>query len=346
MKKFYLVFIMTLMAVFTANAQTAIETSRITDNIYVGIGGGVTTPLNIHDFESVFPLNTAAKVVVGKNITPVLGIEIEGMSLLNHNGFADVKTLFKTVNVNIGPTINLSNLFFGYKGKPRVFEFGLNGGLGWLHQFAVPGETKDDFLSAKTAADFRLFLGKTRPIALTVSPGVYWNLNGVDGTIRDIKFDKNHAQLAVMATLTYHFKNKNGLRYFKTYDVGAMNDEINRLNEELAKKPDTVTIIKTTAPVVIAPVNPVTIFFAKGSADLTTESQRVLDEVEKKFAYSVEGFASPEGTEEFNNDLSQRRAEAVANYLRARNVKVVNVKGRGVAYGEATNRVVLVTVTE
>ena len=39
----------------------------------------------------------------------------------------------------------------------------------------------------------------------------------------------------------------------------------------------------------------------------------------------VIGSASPEGTKTHNAQLAAKRAEAVANYLKARNVKVKNV---------------------
>ena len=72
-----------------------------------------------------------------------------------------------------------------------------------------------------------------------VNPGVYWGLNEAG----NIKFNKNYAQLGVMVGYTYHFKTSNGTHYFKTYDVGAMTDEISRLNEELAKKSKEVEVI-------------------------------------------------------------------------------------------------------
>lgn len=261
-----------LMSVMSVNAQTAIETSKLTDNMYIGIGGGVTTPL---DFNSVFPLNAGAKVVVGKNVTPVLGFEVEGLAMFNDNHFADLKTAIKATNVGLNATLNLSNLFGGYKGKPRWFEFRTNTGLGWMHTFDV----QNNYLTAKTALDIVWNIGHPRAIALVVSPGIYWNLNSTDGKIRNIKFNKHNAQFAVMATLTWNFMNKNGQRYFKSYDVGAMTDEIARLNEELAKKPtvEIQKVVEVSDPIVIKETMPVVVYFAKGSADLTNDMKTVLD---------------------------------------------------------------------
>lgn len=334
-------FIMLIAAV--ANAQTAIETPAITDNIYVGIGGGATTPL---DLNSVFPVNGGAKVVIGKNITPVIGIEAEGIALFNDNHFGDIKTMVKATNVSIVGTINLSNLIAGYKGKPRWFEFRTNTGFGWMHTF----DKVANYLTAKTALDIVWNIGNSRAVSVVVSPGVYWNLNGFDSPVRTIRFNKHEAELAVFATLTYNFKNRNGLRYFKKYDIGAYEDTIAKLKAEASKIPDTVTVVKTvevipetTPAAVIAPVNPYTVFFATNSAELTPEAKAMLDNVQPAFVYDVTGYASPEGTEELNKALSQKRAEEVAKYLNSKNIKTGNVEGKGVAYGPATNRVAIVT---
>jgi OOP family OmpA-OmpF porin len=66
--------------------------------------------------------------------------------------------------------------------------------------------------------------------------------------------------------------------------------------------------------------------FHYDSADLTEEAKVVLDEVANSFiAYpqekdiEVQGHASSEGSSEYNLDLSQRRSEAVVEYLKSKN---------------------------
>ena len=73
--------IMFMMA-FTANAQIATENSKFFDNTYVGVEAGVHTPLN---FNSVFPLNTVVGIKLGKEFTPVVGIEAEGIVSFGDN---------------------------------------------------------------------------------------------------------------------------------------------------------------------------------------------------------------------------------------------------------------------
>ena len=255
MKKFILTLAIVLMAAVSASAQVATENAKIFDNTYVGIEAGVATPLN---FNSVFPVNPTVGVKIGKELTPVFGLEIEGLAVFGDNFYrygvngsiptegafnvhknGSVNTFVKATNVGLNGVINWSNLLFGYKGAPRFFEVKSNTGIGWLHYFGTYAPKKN-VLTAKTAVDFAFNLGAKKAHTITVSPGIYWGLNAVD----NIKFNKNYAQFALMVGYTYHFKTSNGTHHFKTYDVGAMIDEINRLNDELAKKPTEVEVVK------------------------------------------------------------------------------------------------------
>lgn len=332
-----------LMTVLSVNAQTAIETPKFTDNIYAGAGAGVMTPL---DFNSMFPINTTLTVRAGKEIIPQLAFEIEGLTTLNDNHWTDVKTAFKAFNIGGNAVFNLSNIFDGYTGAPRHFELKANTGLGWLH-YCGNDKGASNYLTAKTALDFVINIGKTRALSVIVSPGIYWSLNGFNGTIDNIKFNKHAAQAAILGTLVWHFKTSNGTRHFKTYDVGAMIGEIDRLNTELAKKPAVeVQRIVEAAPtqtIYVKDTHPVVVFFAQGSAELTENAIKTLDGIDETAPVSVFGYASPEGTEDFNKQLSQNRADAVANYLKNRGVDVVVTEGRGVEFGPATNRIVIIT---
>lgn len=71
---------------------------------------------------------------------------------------------------------------------------------------------------------------------------------------------------------------------------------------------------------------PSAITFATGSADLQPQFTSVLDSVALVFQefdrslVDVDGHTDSDGSEEFNLDLSQRRAMAVANYIASRGV--------------------------
>ena len=339
MKKFILTLVIALMMIFTANAQIATENSKFFDNTYVGVGVGATTPLN---FNSVFPINPVAAVKVGKEITPILGVELEGHAFFNDNDFTSwTSTTVKGTNLGLNGTVNLNNIFDGYQGKPRVFETKLNAGLGWLHRW---DNNHDNEISAKTGVDFNFNLGKKRAHSIVISPVIYWAIGGFN----NLKFDKNKAQIGLIASYVYHFKTSNGTHYFKTYDVGAMFDEINRLNDELAKKPtEVVKIVEKEVPVTTATqvvnVTDSYVFFAFDSSELDDRAKAELDKLGENGIYRVDAWASNEGTTEYNQALSQRRADTVKEYLEGRGCKIDVAEGHGVQFGLTTGRVAIVT---
>jgi hypothetical protein len=341
MKKFVLI-MAALFAAVSMNAQVATENQKLFDNVYVGVEGGVATPLN---FKNLFPLNSAAGLKIGKELTPVFGLEAEGQVFFNDNKFVRwTDTFVKGTNVGINGTINVMNFLFGYKGTPRTFEVKTNTGLGWLHFWG----TSTNSLTAKTAVDINLNFGKTKAHTVFVSPGVYWNLN----TWNKIQLNKDKAQFAVFVGYLYHFKTSNGTRHFKTYDIGALCSEIDRLNGEKTEltnklnsmpKTNAGAVKKATETKAIQEIKYVVetryVTFAKNSCELDSVARAELDKVEG--IVNIYGYASPEGSETYNKELSQKRADEVAAYLRARNVGVKDVVGMGVV-GITSNRIAIV----
>lgn len=325
-------------AVVTANAQIATENSNTFDNVGVGITAGVSTPL---DFNSVFPLNTNVGLKITKDITPVIGFQIEGLAVLNDNHFSDLKTAVKATNVGLNGALNLSNFFWGYKGTPRVFEVSTVAGLGWLHAW----NTSENSLTAKTGLDLAFNLGKKKAHSLVLTPAVYWNLHKIDA----IQFNKKGAQLALNLSYIYHFKTSNGTHHFKTYDVGAMISEIDRLNGALSEceKREPKVVERIVEKKVAVPTNTEWfVQFAQASAELTAEAKTTLDKIGENFVVDIIGTSSPEGNAEFNKRLSEKRAAVVADYLTKRGVKVNSCVGKGVQIGLATNRLAIVTVAQ
>jgi hypothetical protein len=364
MKKILIMF-MLCFGFTTANAQIATENRKAFDNVYVGIEAGVTTPLN---FDPVLPVNPVAGLKIGKEFTPIFGLELEGMAVFGDNFYrygyesstpvwtegpfnihqnGDVSTFVKATNVGLNGVINWSNLLWGYRGAPRAFEIKSNTGLGWLHYFGtytpdypiggIKIAGKSNVLTAKTALDLVFNLGSKKAHSILVSPGIYWDLNE-DG---NIKFNKNYAQLGVMLGYIYHFKTSNGTHHFKTYDVGAMINEIDRLNSDLAKKPNEVVkyveVIKTDK--IMSPATWV-VQFARNSSILSDEAKNVLDGVYGNV--NIVASASPEGTKEYNQKLSEKRAAVVADYLTKRGIKVNSSEGIG-SVNDSSNRIAIIT---
>lgn len=348
MKKVIFIVIMAFFAVMS-NAQTAIETPKLTDNIYLGISGGVNTPLTLN---SVFPLDATAGVKVGKDFTPVFGANLEGTAWFGSaidkrfrfdNPFAH--NTFRAVNVGLNGTINLTNLFNGYKGTPRTFELETVTGFGWFHTFN-PSEYTDDRngLSAKTALDLGFNLGKKKAHKIYVEPAVFWNLNKNGAT--NVKFDKRSAWLGLSVGYAYKFKTSNGTHNFKVYDIWAYDNEIARLNAELNKKPQEVVreVVKIVPQTQIVD-NDFVVNFSQGSSELTEKAVKTLDLVSSNATVQIIATASPEGTNEINQKLSENRAERVASYLVNRGVNVKSAKGLGCT-GSDSQRVAKIFVVQ
>ena len=83
--------------------------------------------------------------------------------------------------------------------------------------------------------------------------------------------------------------------------------------------------------------------FAQGKTILTKEAKAALDGVAKGKHVQIVGTASPEGSKEINDKISQGRADAVAAYLSNRGVVVDEATGKGVQ-GTTSNRLAVVYV--
>ena len=266
----------------------------------------------------------------------------------------------KATNVGVNGTVNLTNLFFGYKGVPRTFEVKAVAGIGWLHYWnkfsnvETPVEEYADVdgvkayydkngFTAKTAMQFDFNLDNARKHTLFIEPGVFWNLSYSKEFGHTVQFNQKYAQLGVIVGYTYHFKCSNGTRHFVLHDVGALNDEINRLRNQ---EPKVVTQTVVEDHIVTVHESNAVIMFAFDSDELTEDATRTICELSKDVEYDLIGTASPEGSYEYNVGLAQRRADAVANFMQNNGYKVRKVEADAQLFGDATNRTVIVTPVE
>lgn len=340
-------FALLISAVVGVNAQTAYQSAKVFDNVSVGVTGGISSPLN---FNSVTPFNTNFGIRLQKDFTPVVGVQAEGLAFVNGNHFAnDVNTWVKATNVGVNGVLNLSNLIGGYKGSPRVFEVSTVTGIGWLYKW----DTSSNYLSSKTGIDLAFNLGNEKQHSIVLTPAVYWNLSSGNG----VEFNRNHAQLAVNVAYVYHFKTSNGTHHFKTYDIGAKNDEINRLKEELAsegKKNQSLIENNTKLNSQLAALNSKgdtlnmkwVVEFEQGKSELSSKAKEELKNViDAKKLVCVVAKASPEGSKDTNKKLSDERAAVVTKYLTDNGVTVKKSEGVG-AESKYSNRVVLITLSK
>lgn len=331
MKKFVLLLV-SMVCAMSINAQEAIQKSKFFDNTYVGAQVGVSTPMTFNNF---FPVNYNMGVKVGKYLTPAFGLNIEGDMWFG--SAADNKSRFsyhnvvRALNVGVNATVDMFNLCGGYKAD-RFFTIIPEVGLGWLHSFNSNTPDAND-LSAKTGVQFAFNVGKDKACQVYVEPTIWWNLTGDYG----VQFNKNHSQLALQAGFIYRFKTSNGTHHFVVWNVGDLNKQINGLRSELAKKPKEVIVHDTIVNKVI--VRDGYVPFAQNSAEINDST--FLDSIPNTAIVKVYGYASPEGRKEYNQTLSEKRANNVAEYLKKRGVEVREVKGYG-ANSEYSNRVVII----
>ena len=366
MKKAILSLVLLLTVFLSSSAQIATQNSTFFDNTYIGVSGQVATPLSGND---VFPVDPAATLFIGKDITPVFGLRVEGTAWFGSNtdkihayqipARFDNPYLTSTdyshnavrgINVGLDGTVNLSNWVLGYKGTPRPVELSAVTGLGWFRTLRA-NETDLNDLSAKTGLSIAFNLGKDKAHTILVEPAVLWNLTKDN---HQIKMNKHKAYLALSIGYAYHFKTSNGTHSFKTYDVGAMNDEINRLlaeNEKLGndlKAAQNRPMPKPThahAQTKVVPIETTyLVTFAQNDATLTDEAKATLDNIPGFATVNILATASPEGTADYNKTLSEKRANAVSEYLKSKNITVNEVTGAGVT-GNTSNRIAIVTVT-
>jgi outer membrane protein OmpA-like peptidoglycan-associated protein len=374
MKKLFLLFAVAMMTV-SASAQVTVEGSKFTDNWSIGIQGGVATKTNNNRW--LHNLNANAGLRIGKEITPVFGLVAEGNVYFGDRAM-DLGTInytfAKSLNVNLLGKVNLSNLFGGYKGEPRLFEVSALFGYGWLHgfggyehfgggfvtytellQYAVnqawgnvravdnvemPALNK---LTSKAAIDFTFNLGAKKEWQIFIQPSInFYDLN-------DFKYNINKSFVQLNAGVVYKFKNSNGTHNFKIAqlrdqaEIDALNAQINELRN---RKPEVITkevIKEVQVGKEVRVEDLVFVTFAQGKYNLTNEAKAALDKVKEGAHVQVVGTCSPEGSKELNDRLSQNRANAVADYLKGRGVIVDEAIGKGVQ-GTTSNRLAIVYV--
>ena len=369
MKKFFsfkTVMMIALLAVFTFNASAqTLEASKLTDNLSLTIKGGATTPLldpvNLDEVRGVFGLEFS------KQVTPILGVGVEGEWTVNTstwNGQVPSSYAMDHQYVGVFSTTNWMNLLGGYNGKPRVFEIETALGVGWGHTYASVSNAKQDVVLTKTGINLNFNLGKDKAWVLALKPAVVWNMNQ---DAWNSNYNAQRAALQVQVGVTYNFSNSNGKHYFTKCnkvatqeEVDALNAQVNQLRGQLQEclaRPVEVKEVIIEKEVIVEKVikSQPTVQFMINSAEVSETSFVAIHEMAKEMIasgkqYTLTGYASEEGTAEFNQMLSEERAQAVKEALVKAGVNsnqlVALGKGATTQFGEekSLNRVVVSSV--
>lgn len=373
-------FIAVIVACLTCSgiyAQRAYEGANLGDNWSIGIHAGVTTPLTHSAF---FPnMRATWGLGIGKQLTPFFGMGVEAMTSINTTAS---KTAFDNTNVSLLTSVNLSNLFAGYWGTPRLFEIETVAGLGWLH-YAQNGNGDRNSISSKLGLNFNFNLGEAKAWTIGIKPALVYDLNACGE--RNVGFNANRAAWEITAGLKYHFRCSNGkhhISFAKLYDqaeVDALNEQVNNLrqtnvdqeaeltaaNQRNAELEQQLADCKNQGPVIVT--DTITshkktlesvVTFRQGGvsvvASQTPNVERIATYLKnhEKATVSIKGYASPEGKAEVNARIAQQRADAVKSLL-VKRYKIaenrITAEGQGVGnmFEETDwNRVSICTIHE
>ena len=379
MKKLVLMLAAASMAA-SVSAQTVAE-SKTFDNIYVGINGGVATKTTGHKWLS--DLDPNAGLRIGRYFTPVFGLAIEGNAYFSNKPWGSTGTVVRATNASLLGTVNLSNWFGGYKGEPRTFEVSALYGLGWMHVFTnnklvkAATENQRNRMTSKAALDFAFNFGSAKQFQFYVEPSINFAFLGQSKSKELVAtgnalapvaladhqeygykaasqagqpaYNINNSFVQLNAGLIYKFANSNGTHNFTIVtprdqaEIDALNAQINELRN---RKPEVITkeVVKEVPAIKELSVSDlVFVTFAQGKSNLTREAKAALNNVKEGSHVQVVGTASPEGSKEINDRLSQARADVVANYLKSRGVNIDEATGKGVQ-GVTSNRLAVVYV--
>ena len=227
-------------------------------------------------------------------------------------------------------TLNPLNLF-GLNNHRAVNVLAIVG-VGYTHMFRGTTESelidnyypKQNFVVPKVGVQINVKISE--PITVFVESDFSVYCDKLDRIIGRAQYDGN---MRLFGGITYRFKNHDksrGFKYVLSYDqkdIDALNAEINRLKETSQLKTvirvDTVEVEKRIVSKSLAPT---AVQFKANSAKIREDQMANIENIAKYMKnnadvqISVTGYADAKtGTSDYNQKLSQERAEAVAETL-------------------------------
>ena len=351
MKKLFALCAAAMLSASVSAQQTAITGNKFGDNWYIGLNAGAATPMQKFG-DNGFMKGFAPKVGVrvGKNLTTVFGLVADADIYFkaSEKSMMKTKTFINAMNVDLLGSFNLMNLFAGYQGQPRTFEMFALGGLGWSHGF---GLNKANGLNSKVALDFAFNLGQSKAWQIYLEPAAVFMLEQWNnGYISDgaMQFDSRKGILQLSLGVNYKFGTSNGTHNFAKSalrdqaEIDGLNGQINSLRAEnqakdgqLASNAKTIADLqaqnadlkKKLADCEARPVKKEEnvlqphVIFRQGKSTIDAAQYASIEMVanymknHKDAKVKVQGYASPEGSKEFNQKLSEKRAEVVKKAL-------------------------------
>ena len=341
----------------SASAQALVE-SKSSDNIYIGLNGGVG--IKTTDSKLMDDINPNVGLRIGRYFTPVFGLAIEGNAYFSNNPYPSTGTMVNFINTQLLATVNLSNWFGGYQGKPRSFEISALYGLGWGHLFTSGsrGYEPVNHMTSKAGIDFAFNLGAKKAWQIFIEPSMTWAfLASTKNRVADNHratvnvdqpaYDINNSMFQLNAGIAYKFGCSNGTHNFKKAElkdqatIDALNAKVNSLRDEIsardadmaAKDKEIADLVKalkdckaSKQPVVVKQTATTTnllptVIFRQGRSSVDPAQFAQIELIANYMKnhptahVEIKGYASPEGSVELNQKLSEDRAKAVRDVL-------------------------------
>ena len=381
MKKLVLMLAAASMAA-SVSAQTVAE-SKTFDNIYVGINGGVATKTTGHKWLSDLDPNAGLRIgryftpVFGLAIegnayfsnkpwgsrgTVVRATNASLLGTVNlRNWFGGYKGEPRTFEVSALYGLGWMHVFTSNKAfkdatenqrnrmtSKAALDFAFNFGSAKQFQFYVEPSINFAFLGQSKNKELVATGNPLNPVTVADHQGYGYKAASQAG---QPAYNINNSFVQLNAGLIYKFANSNGTHNFTIVtprdqaEIDALNAQINELRN---RKPEVITkeVVKEVPSVKVKELSVsdlVFVTFAQGKSNLTREAKAALNNVKEGSHVQVVGTASPEGSKEINDRLSQARADVVANYLKSRGVNIDDATGKGVQ-GVTSNRLAVVYV--
>ena len=381
MKKLVLMLAAASMAA-SVSAQTVAE-SKTFDNIYVGINGGVATKTTGHKWLSDLDPNAGIRIgryftpVFGLAIegnayfsnkpwgstgTVVRATNASLLGTVNlSNWFGGYKGEPRTFEVSALYGLGWMHVFTNNKlvkaatenqrnrmTSKAALDFAFNFGSAKQFQFYVEPSINFAFLGQSKSKELVATGNPLAPVAVADHQEYRYKAASQAG---QPAYNINNSFVQLNAGFIYKFANSNGTHNFTIVtprdqaEIDALNAQINELRN---RKPEVITkeVVKEVPSVKVKEFTVsdlVFVTFAQGKSALTNDAKAALNNVKEGVHVQVVGTASPEGSKELNDRLSQARADVVANYLKGRGVIVDESTGKGVQ-GVTSNRLAVVYV--
>ena len=256
MKKNILTLAAILTAAVSANAQETLSSSKFFDNWQVGVKAGGYSPTHHEAFIKSTRATFGAEI--GKQISPAFRLGLEGMAYVRPIGLDNADNagnFIDQTNVSLVGTVNLSNLFGGYKEAPRFFEVEGFAGLGWVHSYPQGAESRKpengaalNFMTAQFGSNFLFNLGQSKAWGVKISPAIIYGVDrkepnahrGIRTSVSNNELNSLNSLIQVTAGVVYRFKGSNGAHHFtrpsNREELEALNKQLAGLREDLRGK--------------------------------------------------------------------------------------------------------------